>query len=425
MGAGEANILDEFAPDFRYVVEVVRDADGLEERFEELQDLSWHAAEVNASYDPWALIPALRHFGDSAEVVTVLVCRVGRHRTNNTEMRQLCGVFPMERRRPIRFIPALINEFWCYQDSVMCTPVLRENHTVPVVRALFDWLGRDPGGSVLLSMRRIRGDGPFADALAEVTYERGLATHVNHGLCRAVAVARDDPESYLRQAFSGRHLKEFRRKQRVLSQRGTLEWRSLARDDDVEAWLDMFVALEARGWKTAAGCAMALHADREANFRDVARRAFDADRLEIVGLFLDGQPLAMKCNLLSGRGAFAWKIAFNEDYSKFSPGMLLELHYLRMMHAEGRVDWMDFATYSDHEMSNRIALGRQRIITEVASSGRAAGNFLIALLGPIRWLHWTVRGTPARRSLAERQSQRAIAVRVAHRELSASEHGSG
>ncbi len=47
-------------------------------------------------------------------------------------------------------------------------------------------------------------------------------------------------------------------------------------------------------------------------------------KLMMLSLTIDGKPIAMKCNLLSGNGAFAWKITYDEDYARFSPGCILE-----------------------------------------------------------------------------------------------------
>jgi len=39
----------------------------------------------------------------------------------------------------------------------------------------------------------------------------------------------------------------------------------------------------------------------------------------MLGLYLDGTPLAMQCNLHSGQKGFAFKVAFDENWSKVSP----------------------------------------------------------------------------------------------------------
>ena len=56
-------------------------------------------------------------------------------------------------------------------------------------------------------------------------------------------------------------------------------------------------------------------------------------RLWMLGLALDGKWIALKCNFLAGSGGYAFKIAYDEKLSRFSPGVLLELETLSRLHA--------------------------------------------------------------------------------------------
>ena len=42
--------------------------------------------------------------------------------------------------------------------------------------------------------------------------------------------------------------------------------------------------------------------------------------------------IAMKCNLRAGDGAVAFKIAYDEAYARFSPGVLLEIEQIERLH---------------------------------------------------------------------------------------------
>ena len=49
----------------------------------------------------------------------------------------------------------------------------------------------------------------------------------------------------------------------------------------------------------------------------------------MLALRLDGAPIAMKFNVEAGDGAFALKVAFDEAYARFSPGVALEIESIR------------------------------------------------------------------------------------------------
>ena len=70
-------------------------------------------------------------------------------------------------------------------------------------------------------------------------------------------------------------------------------------------------------------------------FSRIAREAFARGALSMLALRLDGVPIAMKCNLESGVGAFALKVAFDETYARFSPGVALEVEAIRRLHDDG------------------------------------------------------------------------------------------
>lgn len=104
----------------------------------------------------------------------------------------------------------------------------------------------------------------------------------------------------------------------------------------------------------------------------------------LLGLFLDDQPLALKCNFLAGDGGFAFKIAFDERYAGFSPGFLLEIENVRRLH-QRRLCWMDSCAEAQHAMVNRLWPDRRSMATVLFATGRAPGNLLVSLMPLLKW----------------------------------------
>ena len=80
----------------------------------------------------------------------------------------------------------------------------------------------------------------------------------------------------------------------------------------------------------------------------------------------------MKCNLRAGDAVFCFKIAFDEEFAKFSPGIQLELDNVERFH-EGSA-WMDSCATPDHPMINRLWPDRRRIRTVLLPSPGAVGR---------------------------------------------------
>jgi hypothetical protein len=123
----------------------------------------------------------------------------------------------------------------------------------------------------------------------------------------------------------------------------------------------------------------------------MTRGAFERGRLLMLGLFLDGRPIALKCNFLTPPGSFAFKIAFDESYSQQSPGVLLEMANVEHLHQARPVRWMDSCAAAEHFMINRLWRERRAVQTVLIATGRGLGDLTVALAPLARWLKRKVR----------------------------------
>jgi CelD/BcsL family acetyltransferase involved in cellulose biosynthesis len=102
-------------------------------------------------------------------------------------------------------------------------------------------------------------------------------------------------------------------------------------------------------------------------------------------LRLDDRVIAYKVNFLSDPWAFAFKIAYDEGYSSFSPGVLLEIENIRRFQSTSSLAWMDSCADANHFMANHLWSDRRVVQTTlVAARGRFAG-FVTATLPLARW----------------------------------------
>ncbi len=119
--------------------------------------------------------------------------------------------------------------------------------------------------------------------------------------------------------------------------------------------------MEHRGWKGREGTALACN-PCEANFLEtVAQGAHAAGKLDFHRLDLDGKPIAMLINFLTGKGGFSYKIAFDEDYARYSPGILIERYNMRILDRPD-IDWVDSCATENHKMIESIWAERREIV---------------------------------------------------------------
>jgi CelD/BcsL family acetyltransferase involved in cellulose biosynthesis len=362
------------APDGLKVV-VVSVADELAGHAAAWDDLARNAVEPNVFYESWVFLDALRAFGSGADLRFVLLYapRSGA----------LCGFFPLERCRGYKGVPVGFDRLWKHLHGVLATPLVRAGHAPECLNALLDWL-RGQGRS-LIEFGFVSADGPFQHALIDILNERRALTYLDENHNRALlhnGTARDDVVG-----LSAKHKKELRRQRRRLSEQGRFECVRLESRGDLAGWLDRFLDLEAAGWKGRVGTALRDRPAERHFFVRSATAAFERGRLMMLGFHLDGKPVALKCNFLAPPGSFAFKIAYDEAFAAFSPGVLLELENIEQLNRHHpEIAWMDSCAISRHFMINRLWSGRRTIQTVLVSTGTRRGDLAVSALPLLRWL---------------------------------------
>lgn len=369
-------------------VVIARGVDELRKHEAAWQVLVEHVLEPNIYYEPCALLPAVEAFGAEVDLHFAFLYAPDPLRPQGEKI--LCGLFPLERLRSYKGLPLATFRLWKHDHSYLCTPLLRDEHAGETLAAFFDWLESNASPCRLMTFRGIAGDGAFRKLLLEELNKRGNLSFHDEWYNRALLKPRSTEPSYV-DGISGRHQKELRRKLNRLADEGIVEFAVLEAGGDVDTWIADFLRLEAGGWKGQEGSAFASSETAKKFFEGAVKRAHERGQLMMLALRLDGQPLAMKCNFLSGRGSFAFKIAFDESFARYSPGVLLELENMRQIAEMPDVEWMDSCAASEHFMINRLWTNRRLIETIVVSTGKRPADFVISALPLLRWLKRKLR----------------------------------
>jgi CelD/BcsL family acetyltransferase involved in cellulose biosynthesis len=268
---------------------------------------------------------------------------------------------------------------------------LRRGHARECLAAFLRWMRTRPCGASLVEWGLVAADGAFQEALAGALEDSRARSFVAHKISRALLRPRADAEAFLAAALPAKSRKEFRRLERRLAESGELRYTAAASDAEIERWIDDFLLLEAGGWKGARGSAFNCTDENRAFFSRIAREAARRGRLMMLGLHVGGRPVALKCNLLAPHGSFAFKIAYDEAYARFSPGTLLELENIRRFHLRPELQWMDSCADPEHFMVNRLWLDRRELVTMMTATGRSAGDVVVTVLPMLRRFYRSLR----------------------------------
>ncbi len=363
------------------------------------QDLSaqWddliRRAPGNAFMNPVALKAA---FDTMFAVVHVLLAW-----EEGVEPARLVGLWALQKRSVMTFWPARL-EARPYNYAFLSTPVIDPAFAGEVVPAFFAAIRNDPALPNVVSLKEMD-----ADSQAYAAIQKTIADehHAHLTLTRSLrpSVSREKGVKN-----SGSTRKKLRQDWNRLSALGRLEMVNERTADATKAAYEQFLDLEKRSWKGDKGTAI-LCSERDAEF---TRRLIDDLAAEgnasVALLRLDGRAIAAQVLMYCGTTAFTWKIAFDAEFAKYSPGVLLVDKMTEQLFAETDVQAIDSCSAEGSFMA-QIWTGRKTMVDMVVDVGstrslvfgmEAARQYGYERLRDLRdWLRSTSL-SPAKRRLA-------------------------
>lgn len=346
----------------------------------QLRDLATNASQPNPFFEEWHLFPSLQALDSKGEVALFWV---------EDDAGRALGMLPMKRERVYYGRPLPHWRNWMHANCFLGAPLVRAGHEAEFWHALFAWLDTAAtlpmffhlAGMPLETALAVALDDCLTGAGRAGPRRRGRTVHVVE---RAMLASSLDPQTYLENALSTKRRKELRRQRRRLEECGSVTTEYLRDESGLQSWIAAFLALEAAGWKGENGTATADDPAKAAIFTQALHAAAEGGKLERRSLLLDGIPLAMLASFRTPPAAFSYKTAFDENYARFSPGVLLQLENLDTL-SDPAIEWVDSCASEDHPMIDRMWRERRRIARYSIGIGGAlrqtAFGALLALEG--------------------------------------------
>lgn len=349
-------------------VTVARSAVEAAEHVPQWQALADRAVEANVFYEPWCLLPALRHLGAGKDSCLVFI-----YQSDGTGQR-LVAVYPLERRHRFCGLPLRHLVAWRHPHLFLAQPIVDPRVAVQAWRALLHWARRD--GAWFVDLPEMVASG---QCLAALQAAAGRHCQAVESFERSILLGTEpSAESYIARASSAGSRKDWRRLFRRLSETGRAETRVLQPGSDAHSWIEAFLAMEAAGWKGREGTALASAPQDAAYFREIALAAHTRSALHMAGLFVDDRPIALQCNLFAQGQGSAFKVTYDEAWARYSPGVLLELEAIRDLYSRPGFRSMDSCTGRNHPLMHRLWRDSVTIVRcQVATHSAAAA--LLAL----------------------------------------------
>lgn len=310
------------------------------------KDLCVRALEPNIFLDPDFALPLFQHARPPREPRFLLVWA----ENGPANFGRLLGLFAIDRPR----WPGGLTRSCLHDQTSSGMPLVDRDRSPEVIAAALARLGTGDRRSAALILPSVIRDGPFAAAVRQVCETSSRALVVLEERSRAVLPRPAHGDDRIACFASARRRKQHARKARRLAEAGTRTLTSARTPSEVAVATERFLELEYRSWKGARGTAL-LSNPALATFARTMTRLLSVDgRCRIDALEIDGRPIAIGIVLSDDDRAYFWKIAFDEAFGAFSPGVQLALDVTQTQLADASVELTDSCAEPDNPMIDRL-----------------------------------------------------------------------
>ncbi|WP_371833434.1 GNAT family N-acetyltransferase [Ferirhizobium litorale] len=333
---------------------------------EELDFLSHRSMEANVFFSGRFLAPAMPRLEDR-QIRLALIRDAAAARSR---MRLL---MPFSIEKPGFSVGPSIIRSWANPFGPLGTPLVDAEGAAETIDNLFEGL---MSGSArlphILVFPDVRLDGRFVHLAKAVALARDLPVTVTNTYERPILESALEGPDYLAETMARAHRKEMRRQWRLLEDIGTVEYSVSRQPAEVRGRMEEFLALEASGWKGRKRTAITVDRYRAAFAREAITNLAEADAVRIHTIDVDGKAIASIVVFIMAGEAYTWKIAFNEDFARFSPGKLLFARLTEWHLDDANINRTDSCAVPDHPLAGRLWAERESMGTLMIGLGQNA-----------------------------------------------------
>jgi CelD/BcsL family acetyltransferase involved in cellulose biosynthesis len=329
------------------------------------RELAARVSEPNPFFEPAFLMPALRHMASGVDVVLVFVY----------DGDELVWVAPIAWRRRWRrvWLPSVTT--WCHTHCFFGAPLVADNRAEAAWRLVLDAVAAWRPRARMLILELMPTDGDLFRSLERAADGRKVSRYEGYTratLRRASLVGDTAPQR-------GRHRRELERRSRLVERETGAPFTT--RDVSAEpGTIEAFLGLEDAGWTGRAGTALASDPNQAAFAREAAMSFQKEGRLVMLATAAGSGVAAELFAVRSGGTLFMFKIAFDEQLARFSPGTHLIRDMTKWFAADASLDRIDSCAVAENQFINRLLPDRRPLATVLVSLDRGVGALVTAAL---------------------------------------------
>jgi hypothetical protein len=335
----------------------------------------------NIFYRSWYLLPSLEQFDPDGDVELFLCWGKGHDKKCDKQQgkQQLIGIMPvhMEGRYGRWPLPHISN--WMHPNLFLGNPNIIPGYEQVFWEQLLRALDKKYDTGPFLHLYGQAKTLPSAVALHNVTRKTRRFNDVVQTTVRAMLETDLRGDEYYRQTVRSKKRKELRRLRNRLNDEGVVDVVRGCGDGGAEQWIENFLKLEQSGWKGEAGSALGSHHTTRTFFTKVMMAAHQRGLADFSSMTLDGRPIAMLATLINGDYGYSFKTCFDEDYARFSPGVLLQIELMDLREQHG-LKLIDSCASQNHPMIDSLWGQRRDVVRRSVSLNGIFGYGITVIL---------------------------------------------
>lgn len=286
-------------------------------------ELEERSIEQNAYLSPYFMLPALKHFPPRGKPIFVFI----EKRTNiETELMGV-GVFECSPRTVQ--LPALHLKAYRSPHTYLTGLLIDKQYFKETTDAFFSFFhdSRANWCGVEFVSRKKESELASQFDIAASQFDIGWFEYSSQR--RPILLPERSGDANMKTTLASKTRKSLRQHLRRLNDLGKVQWRVVRGQEIEPACINIFLELEHMGWKKERGSSLLSHASHEAFFREMMNGFSQAGRAFFTELSINGKVISSTSNLISGSAGFAFKIGWDETFSKLGPGILNEVEFIK------------------------------------------------------------------------------------------------
>ena len=286
-------------------------------------ELEERSIEQNAFLSPYFILPALKYLPPRGKPMILFI------ETGAGNTRDFLGVGVFERSPRTVQLPTPHLKAYRSPHTYLTGLLIDKQYFREATDAFFSFFHNSREDWCGVEFVNRRKDSELASQFDIAASQLGICWFEYSSQQRPILLPKRSGDANIRTFMSKVKRKTLRQHLRRLNDLGEVQWRVVRGQEIEPACINIFLELEHMGWKKERGSSLLSDASHEAFFREMMNGFAQVGRAFFTELSVDGKVISSTSNLISGSAGFAFKIGWDEAFSKLGPGILNEVEFVK------------------------------------------------------------------------------------------------